>query len=75
MSLKTHVDEFEGCEITVKLTQFSHGGKWTVEVAVSQGERRFPPFVDRDHSYATEDEARNAGVQIGRNLIRGINGK
>lgn len=68
------IDEFDGYQIVVDCEQPALGSSWVLSVQINRnGEPVLPRRDDSDDSYATAQEAKLAGVELGRNIIRNIN--
>ncbi|WP_321861340.1 DUF6566 family protein [Burkholderia cenocepacia] len=65
-------DEFDGYEIIVESVQPAPGSAWMANVRVRKDGIESPRRYDFDTEYETSDEARRAGIEIGRAIVRGI---
>ncbi|WP_175829024.1 DUF6566 family protein [Burkholderia cepacia] len=68
------IDEFDGYQIVVDCEQPALDSSWVLSVQIYRnGEPVLPWRDDSDNSYATAQEAKLAGVELGRSIIRNIN--
>ncbi|WP_347880176.1 DUF6566 family protein [Burkholderia sp. BCC1644] len=71
--IEFHIDEFDGYEIIVESVQPAPGSTWMANVRVRKDGVESPRRYDFDAEYETSDEAQQAGVEIGRAIVRDIN--
>ncbi|ALX12053.1 hypothetical protein P350_11110 [Burkholderia cepacia JBK9] len=71
--IECHFDEFDGCEIIVESVQPAPGSTWMANVRVRKDGVESPRRYDFDTEYETSEEAKRAGFEIGRAIVRDIN--
>ncbi|WP_322087717.1 DUF6566 family protein [Burkholderia sp. BCC1999] len=71
--IECHIDAFNGYEIIVESVQPAPGSTWMANVRVRKDGVESPRRHDFDTEYETSDEAKQAGVEIGREIVRDIN--
>ncbi|WP_306459521.1 DUF6566 family protein [Burkholderia sp. ABCPW 11] len=69
-TIECHSDEFDGYEIIVSFVRPAPGGTWMANVRVRTDGIEWPWRHDFDVEHPTADEARRAGIEIGRAIDR-----